>query len=210
VETVRATLILLTLTVTALTGCASMSQNECTTADWRTIGYEDGAAGYGSERMAQHRKACADHGVRLDLDAYQAGRTLGLNEYCQPQNAYRVGSYGSSYKGVCPAELEPAFVAAYEAGRTLYTRELRVNNARNQIASKEREVESLEDQMAQKALLVIGNDTTAEQRAQALLDTRQLAERRSRIAGELEQLRKDKIRYERELEDYRGTLAYVP
>lgn len=206
----RATLILIAVTAAALTGCASMSQNECTTADWRTIGYEDGAAGYGAERMAQHRKACADHGVRLDLDAYQAGRALGLSEYCQPQNAYRVGSYGSGYQGVCPAALEPAFVAAYEAGRALYTRELRVNNARKQIVSKERELESLEDEMAQKALLVIGSDTTVEQRAQALLDTRQLAERRSRVSGELEQLRKDRIRYERELEDYRGTLAYVP
>jgi hypothetical protein len=193
-----------------LGSCAAMSKNECVTADWRTVGYEDGSAGYGGERIARYRKACADHGVRLDLDAYQAGRALGLREYCQPQNAYRVGSYGGSYGGVCPAELEPAFVAAYESGRELYTRELRVSNARSQIAAKRRQLEDLEDAMAQKALLVIGSETTAEQRTQALLDTKQLAERRGRISAEIAQLEKDKIRYEQDLEKYRGTLAYVP
>ena len=113
----RATFILLALGVPVMTGCATMSKSECNTADWRTIGYEDGSAGYSAERMAQHRKACADHGVRLALDDYQDGRQQGLREYCQPQNAYRVGAYGGNYRGVCPADLEPAFMAAYESGR---------------------------------------------------------------------------------------------
>ncbi len=206
----RTLLIPLVLGAAALNGCATMSKSECNTADWRTIGYEDGAAGYGAERMAQHRKACADHGVKLALDAYQSGRQEGLREYCQPQNAYRVGSYGGSYRGVCPTELEGEFLAAYESGRELYTRELRVSNARKQLASKHREAENLEDEIAEKALLIVSDQTTSEQRAKALLDTKQLAERRGRLSSEIRQLEKDKLRYEQELDEYRNTVAYLP
>ena len=109
----KATTSLLAVCVLVLTGCASMSKNECRAVDWRTIGYEDGVAGYSGERIAQHRKACAKHGVAPDLDAYRAGREQGLSEFCQPHNGFLFGSRGGTYQGVCPAELAPGFVDAY-------------------------------------------------------------------------------------------------
>src|SRR5262245_45861049 len=93
----------------ALSGCASMSKNECLTVDWRTVGFEDGAAGYPADRIGQHCKACAKHGVTPDLAAYQSGREQGLREYCRPQNGFRVGSRGSGYDGSCPADMDEAF-----------------------------------------------------------------------------------------------------
>ncbi|HNR23202.1 MAG TPA: DUF2799 domain-containing protein [Steroidobacteraceae bacterium] len=69
-----------------------MSGNECRTVDWRTIGYEDGVAGHSGDRVAQHRRACAKHGVTPDLAQYQDGRSEGLREYCQPSNGFRVGA----------------------------------------------------------------------------------------------------------------------
>src|SRR6478609_9316856 len=95
--------------VLALGGCASMSREECLTVDWRTVGYEDGAAGYSGDRIGEHRKACAKHGVTPDLSAYQAGRSEGLQEFCRPQNGFRLGANGGSYGGQCPAELDPDF-----------------------------------------------------------------------------------------------------
>src|SRR3989337_3049438 len=88
----------------ALSACATMDRNECLTVDWQTVGFEDGVAGYSGDRIGQHRKACAKHGVTPDLTAYQAGREEGLREYCVPANGFRLGSQGGSYSGMCPAE----------------------------------------------------------------------------------------------------------
>ena len=54
-----------------MSGCASMSADECAVSDWNAIGYEDGAQGYTADRLGNHRKACAKHGVAPDLQAYQ-------------------------------------------------------------------------------------------------------------------------------------------
>ncbi len=85
----------------SLSGCASMSGDECMTSDWSAIGYEDGSRGYTTDRMSKHRKACAKHGVTPDFTAYQSGRDQGLVEYCQPSRGFNVGSNGGSYQGVC-------------------------------------------------------------------------------------------------------------
>ncbi|MET0809299.1 MAG: DUF2799 domain-containing protein [Pseudoxanthomonas sp.] len=89
-------LLLSALLILALSGCATMNKDECLTVDWRTVGYEDGVAGRSGDRIAQHRKACAKHGVAPDLDAYQSGRDQGLREYCQPDNGYQLGARGGT------------------------------------------------------------------------------------------------------------------
>ena len=61
--------ILLAIILTGLSGCATMSGDECMTSDWSAIGYEDGARGYTTDRLASHRKACAKHGVTPDFAA---------------------------------------------------------------------------------------------------------------------------------------------
>src|SRR6476620_8695628 len=89
-----------TLLMLVTSACSTMSKEECLAVDWRTIGYEDGVAGYSGDRISQHRKACAKYGVQTDLNQYQAGRAQGLREYCKPANGYRLGSRGGSYGGV--------------------------------------------------------------------------------------------------------------
>lgn len=188
----------------AIGGCASMSESECLTVDWRTIGFEDGVAGYPGDRIAQHRKACAKHGVSPDLSLYQAGRDEGLREYCQPANGYRLGAQGSGYGGVCPAGLDQPFVEAYESGRELYALQARVSNAANQLDAKRRELNRVEDEIVRKSAVIVGGESSNEDRAQALVDTKQLAERVGRLKAEIRQLEKDRVRFEEELENYRG------
>src|SRR5687767_3457821 len=76
----------MTLLALATACSSSMSKDECRTVDWRTVGYEDGVAGRAGDRIGDHRRACAEYGVSPNLAAYQAGRTQGLREYCQPHN----------------------------------------------------------------------------------------------------------------------------
>lgn len=192
-----------------LGGCATMNQAECLTVDWQTVGFEDGVAGYSGDRIGQHRKACAKHGISPDLVGYQRGREAGLREYCQPANGFRVGSQGSSYAGVCPAELDGPFTTAYESGRQLHSLESRLNNARNQISSKRRELERVEETLVRKTAVIVGSESTGEERAQALVDTKQLAERAGRLKAEIRQLERDQVEYERDLEDYRARVAFI-
>lgn len=190
-----------------LAGCASMSEEECRYVDWRTVGYEDGAAGRPASRLGDHRRACADHGITPDLAAYEAGRAAGMREFCQAHNGYRVGASGQAYYGTCPADLAPAFERGYDQGRELYVRQQRVRDAQNAIAYREAEIRRLEDSLAREAFVLIGDTSTAEQRAQAVIDAKQAAERIGRLRKEIENLQADRARYERELEDYESTVA---
>jgi Protein of unknown function (DUF2799) len=192
----------------ALAGCSTaMTRDECRTVDWRTVGYEDGVAGRPGDRIAQHRRDCAEHGVAPDLDAYLAGRAAGLREYCQPYNGYRAGAGGAIYYDACPADLAPAFLAAYDAGRELYVRERRVSDADRAIESRRAEIARLESSIASGAFVVAGETATPEQRTQAVLDTRQNAERIGRLKTEIRELERDRARYAQELETYRTTVA---
>jgi hypothetical protein len=193
----------------ALTGCASMSKDECLTVDWRTVGYEDGAAGRSGDTIGQRRKACAAAGVTPNLDAYRAGRAEGLREYCQPENGYRVGVAGGFYGGYCPADLAPAFSQAYETGRELHSREYRVRQAGERLAAMHRELDGVEHRMAEAGFTAISPTSTSEQRAQAVLEAEQLAQRHERLVTDIGQLERDQRRYERELQDYRAQLAYA-
>jgi len=205
----RAAIPCLMVAMLMLGGCATMNESECLTVDWQTVGFEDGVAGFSGDRIGQHRKACAKHGVSPDLVGYQRGREAGLREYCQPANGFRVGSHGGSYAGVCPAELDGAFTTAYESGRQLYSLESRLSNARNQLVSKRRELERAEDSIVKKTAILVGSESTGEERAQALVDTKQLAERVGRLKSEIRQLERDEVEYERDLEDYRARVAFI-
>ncbi|MCJ7558044.1 MAG: DUF2799 domain-containing protein, partial [Gammaproteobacteria bacterium] len=124
------------LALGTLPGCASMSQDECKLADWYTVGFEDGSRGAGADRIGHHRQACAEHGVAPDLQAYQAGRAEGLREFCRPATGFLLGSGGSNYAGVCPDELETAFLPAYQDGRHLYQLQAQVKAVDSQIKGK--------------------------------------------------------------------------
>lgn len=197
------------LAMLMLVGCshATLTKEECRTVDWRTVGYEDGVAGRPADQIGLHRQACAEHGVRPDLDAYLAGREAGLREFCQPHNGYRAGASGVEYYDSCPPELAPAFEAAYESGRELYIRERQVADTDAAIASRRYEIHRLEDAIVRSGFRVADGASTPEQRTQAVLDTKQIAERIGRLKAEVADLEKDRARYEQELETYRSTVA---
>ena len=204
----KATSLLIALSTLLLGACAAkMSKDECRTVDWRTVGYEDGVAGQPGDRIGEHRRACAEYGVTPDLNAYLAGRTAGLREYCQPHNGYRAGANGYTYFDTCPADLAEAFEIAYDEGRALYVRERRVTDTERQIEDRRREIRRLEDRVAESAFDVIDTTSTAEERTQAVLDTKQAAERIGRLKAEITELEKERARYQAELDAYRQTVV---
>jgi hypothetical protein len=171
-----------------LSGCGGMSANECELADWRAVGYEDGVRGRTTDQFGTYRKNCAKHEVAPDFQAYQAGRDAGLQEYCQPEKGFREGARGAVYQGVCPADLENAFVAEYYDGRTLYELERAVNSTSRQIESRKARMDEIEKQLTGVMAGALSGDTTTEDRAQLLVETKQLAEERIELENEVEEL----------------------
>jgi len=202
-STLRASAALLLL---ALSGCATMDREECLTVDWRTVGYEDGVGGYSGDRIGQHRKACAKHGVTTDLVAYQAGRQEGLREYCVPANGFRLGSQGGNYSGMCPADLDPAFSDAFESGRQLHVLESRLANVNYDLNAKRNALRNAESDIVTQSARAISNEGTTEERAQAVVDVKQLGERVGRLKTEIRQLEEERVHCERDLQDYRASL----
>lgn len=195
------------LVLAGLSGCATMSSDECMTSDWTTIGFEDGVRGYTADRIGKHRKACAKHGVTPDFTAYQAGRDQGLVEYCQPGRGFSVGSSGGRYNGVCSVNQEADFLDAYNAGYHLYTLKSNVNRENSAINSKEHKLEEIDASIHAQELALISSDKTTEERIALLLDLKELAERTGRLQAEIRQHYEDRARYQVELDHYRVTVA---
>ncbi len=171
-----------------MSGCATMSSEECLATDWTAVGFEDGARGYTTERFSKHRQACAKHGITADFGAYQAGRDQGLVEYCQPGRGFDVGVSGGRYYGVCDVNLEQAFLDAYNAGYHLYTLRSNVNRAEASISAKERELERIEDEMRDKEAALINDETPTEERILLLADLKELSERTGELEEEIRML----------------------
>lgn len=191
----------------ALSGCASMSGDECLTSDWHAIGFEDGSRGYASDRLGDHRKACAKHGVTPDFQAYQAGRDEGLREFCQPSRGFNLGASGGRYNGVCPASHEPHFLDAYNSGYHLYNLRSNVNAATYKINAKKRELEQLEEDLKAKEAALIAGDTSTEDRVLILADIKDISERTGELETEIYALIEDRAVLEQDLASYQAVLA---
>lgn len=104
-----------------LAGCASLSKDECMSANWEDIGIRDGANGRPEEYLINHSTACAKVNVVPDRGAWLHGRERGLERYCVPQRMYSIGEYGGSFDiGVCRNFDQDRLVHAYERGRDVY------------------------------------------------------------------------------------------
>lgn len=190
------------LALLTLSGCATMNRAECQTVDWRTVGYEDGASGQTGDRIAQHRKACAKHGVTPDLDAYQLGREQGLREYCTADNGFRLGERGAQLPGFCPDERQAAFEAAYRDGFHLYELRSALNQAQGGLEAARREQQDNERRLVELSDLIVAKETETAVRAQAVIDVKRLAERQGRLKTQIRQLEEERVLRQRDLDDY--------
>lgn len=119
-------------------GCATLSEDECRSADWYDIGLSDGHEGQPFTRIDQHREACAKHQISPDAARYRDGHSEGLGDYCQLGNAIRTGLRGERYQGVCPGEPGKQFGEYNEAGYRVYRVRQEIDRVDNQISYLER------------------------------------------------------------------------
>ena len=118
---ISSTLLIVAAAFFGLTGCATLSKQECMTGNWQAIGFADGAAGRTADYLNNHNKACAKVGVAADYKAWEQGRKEGLKQYCSESNAYQIGRRGSQMSPVCPANVTAKLERINADGRQYYS-----------------------------------------------------------------------------------------
>lgn len=134
----------------ALSGCATLSQEQCRSGDWVSIGRIDGERGEPFERIAEHDKACGRFGITVDRAAYSAGRDAGLGQFCRPARGFAMSLAGEPYRNVCPPALEGPFLAGYDIARyagearsAARAAEAEANRRRDDLRAIERELDGI-------------------------------------------------------------------
>lgn len=192
----------------AVSGCASMSENECQLADWRAVGYEDGAQGYPASHVGERRAACARHNVRIDFDAYLAGREQGLVAFCQPQRGFDLGARGGAYAGVCPARLESAFLEQHRLGLRLYKLDRAARDAHAVLVRAEGRLEALETRIVDAEVSAVVDDLPIEERAARVVEIHTLMEERGGLRETIPELEHAHAEAVAELEAYEQWLDH--
>jgi hypothetical protein len=144
----------LTLTVLiglAVSGCATLTKNECQSGDWYGIGRADGANGHPAARLEEHRDACREFGINPNETAWRKGRQEGLLTYCTASNGYAQGKSGATYHYVCPSHLASGFERSYRVGRQVYEVNEKIHRIDSKIRSKEKDLEKSEKEDKDKS-----------------------------------------------------------
>lgn len=158
------------LLLLAVSGCASLSPEQCAHADWRQIGYADGVQGISGAQINEHARACAPQGIRPNLDLYLAGRTQGLVSYCQAGNGFNLGRRGVTINsGDCPENLKWNFLDQYKQGSQIYTIESELESRRNQLREHQNNIHTNEKQIGEIKAELRRKDLSNDRR-NALLD----------------------------------------
>ncbi|WP_196260801.1 DUF2799 domain-containing protein [Pelagibacterium limicola] len=171
------------LAAAIIASCATLSKAECSAGDWRSVGIGDGANGYPASYVDNHISACAQHGIVLDRQLYEAGRQEGLRTYCRLERAEREGRAGRASYNTCQGEIGVSFARVHTAARALFDLNARIT--------------SLDSEIETAIANVAKPDLTPEQRSamrtqlQSLQNTRLVLEReRSARESELASIRR--------------------
>lgn len=193
------------LLLAGLTACSGMSVEECETADWRALGYADGANGQTMQRAGQRGSECSKHGFAMNHELYNEGRQQGLVSFCTVSKAYSLGESGAAYTGVCIDHDQDAFLQAYERGLELHRFVAAVSTAQVELDGAEQDHARLDRRIQDYKKGYKQDDHSAEEHKQQVLDV--WAERKW-LAKEAIPHWTVELRFaQRELEDYRQKLA---
>ena len=152
------------LMLMVLSGCASMSVEECKVARWGDVGLRDGLAGEPLAKLNDLAKDCAEAKVAVDTRAYLQGRDQGLITYCQLDNAPRLGLAGQTYRGACPATIDGEFHRRFDMGREVYDMRQQLRSLDNRSVDLERKLRAATTDDARKRLREDLSDTDRRQR----------------------------------------------
>ncbi len=135
-------LIIGALMASSLVGCASMTPEQCQSANWHDVGYQDGKDGNDPSIVDDYATDCLEANVVVNKSQWQQGFKQGTEVYCSADNGYKVGSEGRTYYNVCHDE---QFLKNYQLGKKEYQRQQRLMSLDSQIADLDNQMEATSD-----------------------------------------------------------------
>lgn len=129
--------------ILTLSGCASLTREQCQSINWYEQGKYDGMSGRPSQQFRQYMKSCAEHGIALNQDTtYEQGRLQGLKYFCSYESGRKEGVADNPYSAICPDALEAEFLRGFESGK----RERALLHREEELKKRERELEKREEE----------------------------------------------------------------
>lgn len=184
-----------------------MDGAQCSVADWRQIGFQDGSNGRPPERFVERQQACVTAGYGADQQAYMAGRREGLWQWCRPDRAFQLGLAGNGYSGQCPPELDGAFRDAHGDGARAYQALSALRTADSAISSARSELDDIERKInANEAGLIASK--TDEERQRHRDELIRLRDERSRQNERLRDAERDSRDANRNVQMLRGEIGF--
>ena len=180
--------VILSGVVIGLTGCASISEDECISGNWSDIGLKDGMNGKSRGKLADYAKTCIKYGVEPNRDVYLTAFENGLVKYCTFEQGLKLGENGSSYNQVCSGDLANGFSQGYDEGRVVYE----INREHKRLISDyEETLEDLVDVRGRLAGDIIDKDVEGNIIPLSTSERKRLTKKQYRLEGELDDKRQD-------------------
>lgn len=164
-------LLIIALGLALISGCSTLNEQECRSADWYRLGAQDGQQGEQASLLEDHRESCKKYGIAPDDRQYHSGRAEGLKQYCRLDNAFRLGLNGHGYTGVCPMEVDIDF--------------RRYNAAALDVSNSRKKIEEIDRKLAQKEHELGEEDTPPKEKIRLRAEVRDLDRVRDRARSDL-------------------------
>ncbi len=129
--------------LSVLSACASLTEEQCRSGDWVSIGFNDGVNGRTEDYISRHFDACEKVGITPDTAAWLSGRAQGLPHYCTVPNVYNVGRNGRDLSPVCPTSQLSALRQAHDWGEEYYLLDQQIREVENEIDEIDIQIASL-------------------------------------------------------------------
>lgn len=187
------------LAASILSGCASLSKEECNNADWFLIGFEDGSRGKALSTVGEHRKACARVNITPDFARYESGHQKGATHYCTLENGFALGEAGGAYNGVCIKTTEARFLKGYHAGKNRFDLRRMIDHAVANITKHAERMDELQAEVREVEAAIVDAGSSSTERRRHLKALRELQKEKAAMEADTKAL-------EYELEELRHRL----
>jgi hypothetical protein len=186
-----------------LSGCATLDQSECQSADWQIIGLEDGALGKPTSFIGRHRSACAEYAIAPDLSAYLKGHNKGLKQYCTYQQGFNLGLRGQQLNPVCESVNRQQFSQGHQRGLSHYQLLQQIKILEQQVVELQNELEQKQRLITQKENQIVNGQTSNTERRQLLHEIKGLTHEVQALQVELNHVERELFIAEERYETFR-------
>lgn len=162
-----ASIILAGLGVIAPEKADAMTAEQCKTANWESLGFVDRLNGRGNAIFEDRKSDCEKKKLPMDVGAYDHGAALAMPVYCSPTFGLAYGSYGFSYNGSCPADLESEFLTAFNIGLAYFPAASAADKAQNALSTSQSLLDSAYTRYDSAVSTMNNSNASPEKRAKA-------------------------------------------